>query len=196
MKKSKEIIKGISECLYDSDREAYDWLYSEIIRVIRLLGGKECGTYRPDVYSMMLETCGFCFSHTVGFRKSVDDGNITGGISTYLDFGIGKDINGMTYILFDYLFTPNGEHFLVKETMHNQRCLSIMDVKFMRETEDGVFHFLTTVIDDIYRKQYGKSWKESFWDDAVLECKCVELPVDEWYYDSNGDHHTFKYELT
>ena len=196
MKKSKEIIKGISECLYDSDREAYDWLYSEIIRVIRLLGGKECGKYRPDVYSMMLETRGFCFSHTVAFRKSVDEGNITGGISTYLDFGIGKDINGMTYILFDYLFTPEGEHFLVKETMHNQRCLSIMDVKFMRETEDGVFHFLTTVIDDIYRKQYGKTRKESFWDDADLECKCVKLPVEEWYYDSNCTHHTFKYELT
>ena len=145
---------------------------------------------------MMLETRGFCFSHTVAFRKFVDEGNITGGISTYLDFGIGKDINGMTYILFDYLFTPNGEHFLVKETMHNQRCLSIMDVKFMRETEDGVFHFLTTVIDDIYRKKYGKTRKESFWDDAVLECKCVELPVEEWYYDSNGTHHTFKYELT
>ena len=196
MKKSKDIIKGISECLYDSDREAYDWLYSEIIRVIRLLGGKECGKYRPDVYSMMLETRGFRFSHTVAFRKSVDEGNITSGISTYLDFGIGKDINGMTYILFDYLFTPNGEHFLVKETMHNQRCLSIMDVKFMRETEDGVFHFLTTVIDDIYRKQYGKSRKDSFWDDGDLEFKYIELPIKEWYWDSNNVCHKLKGVLT
>ena len=204
MKKNKEIIKSISEgltkaapkCLYDSDREEYDLLYSEIIRVIRLLGGKDLGEYSPEVYSMMLETRGFCFSHTVAFRKSVDEGNITGGISTYLDFGIGKDINGMTYILFDYLFTPEGEHFLVKETMHNQRCLSIMDVKFMRETEDGVFYSLIRIIDDIYRKKYGKSRKESFWDDAEFECKCVKLPVEEWHYDSNGTHHTFKYELT
>ena len=204
MNKSKEIIKGVSElfkkavpkCLYDCDKKEYDLLYSEIIRVIRLLGGKECGKYRPEVYLMMLETRRFCFSHTVAFRKSVDEGNITGGISTYLDFGIGKDINGMTYILFDYLFTPEGEHFLVKETMHNQRCLSIMDVKFMRETEDGVFHFLIRIIDDIYRKKYGKSRKESFFDDADLECKCIELPVEEWYYDSNGTRHTFKYELT
>ena len=196
MKKCKEIIKGVSGCLYDSNREEYDLLYSEIIRVIRLLGGKDLGEYNPEVYSMMLETRGFCFSHTVAFRKSVDEGNITGGISTYLDFGIGKDINGMTYILFDYLFTPEGEHFLVKETMHNQRCLSIMDVKFMRETEDGVFYSLIRIIDDIYRKKYGKTRKESFWDDSEFECKCVELPVEEWYYDSNGTRHTFKYELT
>ena len=204
MKKSKEIIKSISEglpkaapkCLYDSDREEYDLLYSEIIRVIRLLGGKDLGEYNPEVYSMMLETRGFCFSHTVAFRKSVDEGNITGGISTYLDFGIGKDINGMTYILFDYLFTPEGEHFLVKETMHNQRCLSIMDVKFMRETEDGVFHFLTTVIDDIYRKQYGKSRKDSFWDDGDLEFKYIELPIKEWYWDSNNVCHKLKGVLT
>ena len=204
MKKYNEIIKGISELfkkaspkrLYDCDKKEYDLLYSEIIRVIRWLGGKECGKYSPDVYLMMLETRGFCFSHTVAFRKSVDEGNITGGISTYLDFGIGKDINGMTYILFDYLFTPEGEHFLVKETMHNQRCLSIMDVKFMRETEDGVFYSLIRIIDDIYRKKYGKTRKETFFDDADLECKCVELLVEEWHYDTNGTHHTFKYELT
>ena len=104
MKKIKEIIKSVSEgltktapkCLYDCDKKDYDLLYSEIIRVIRLLGGKDLGEYNPEVYSMMLETRGFCFSHTVAFRKSVDKGNITGGISTYLDFGIGKDINGMT----------------------------------------------------------------------------------------------------
>ena len=192
MKKSKEIIKGISGCLYDSDREAYDWVYSEIIRVAHLLGGKDLGAYSPEVYSMMLETRGFRFSHTVAFRKSVDEGNITSGISTYLDFAIGKDINGMTYILFDYLFTPNGKHFLVKETMHNQRCLSIMDVKFMRETEDGVFHFLTTVIDDIYRKQCGKSRKDSFWDDGDLEFKYIELPIKEWYWDSNNVCHKLK----
>ena len=204
MKKYNEIIKGISKlfkkvvpkCLYDSDREEYDLLYSEIIRVIRLLGGKECGEYRQDVYSMMFETRGFRFSHNVAYGKAVDNGDISGYIVTDVDLAVGKDINGNVYILFDYSFTPEGEHYLVKETMHNQRCLSMFDVKFMRETEDGVFHLLTKIIDDIYRKQYGKSRKESFFDDADLECKCVELPVDEWYYDSNGTHHTFKYELT
>ena len=196
MKKCKEIIKGVKECLYDSNREAYEWFYSEIIRVAHLLGGKDLGEYRPDVYLMMLETRRFCFSHTVAFRKSVDEGNITSGISTYLDFGIGKDINGMVYILFDYLFTPEGEHFLVKETMHNQRCLSIMDVKFMRETEDGVFHFLTTVIDDIYRKQYGKSRKDSFWNDGDLEFKYIELPIKDWYWASNNVCHKLKGVLT
>lgn len=204
MKKSKEIFKDVSElfkkaapkCLYDSDREEYDLLYSEIIRVIRLLGGKECGKYRPDVYSMMCETRGFRFSHNVAYGKSVDNGDISGYVVTDVDLAIGKDINGKVYILFDYLFTPDGEHYLVKETMHNQICMSMFDVKFMRETEDGVFRFLTRIIDDIYRKKYGKSRKESFFDDADLECKCVELPVEEWYYDSNGTHHTFKYELT
>lgn len=204
MKKYKEIIKGITElfkktapkCLYDSDREEYDLLYSEIIRVIRLLGGKECGGYGQDVYSMMFEICGFRFSHNVAYGKTVDNGDISGYVVTDVDFAIGRDINGKVYILFDYLFTPEGEHYLVKETMHNQRCLSMFDVKFMRETEDGVFHFLTRIINDIYRKKYGKTRKESFWDDAVLECKSVELPIEEWHYDSNGTHHTFKYELT
>lgn len=204
MKKYNEIIKGISKlfkkvapkCLYDSDREEYDLLYSEIIRVIRLLGGKECGGYAQDVYSMMFETRGFRFTHNVAYGKFVDKGDINGYVVTDVDFAIGKDINGKVYILFDYLFTPEGEHYLVKETMHNQRCLSMFDVKFMRETEDGVFHFLTRIINDIYRKKYGKTRKESFWDDAVLECKSVELPIEEWHYDSNGTHHTFKYELT
>ena len=49
-----------------------------------------------------LNTRGFRFSHTVAFRKSVDEGDITSGISTDFDFGIGKDINGRVYILFDY----------------------------------------------------------------------------------------------
>lgn len=204
MKKCKEIIKGVSrlfkkaapKCLYDSDREEYDWLYSEIIRVIRLLGGKECGKYRQDVYSMMMDTRRFLIKHNVAYGKSVDNGDISGYIVTDVDFAIGKDINGKVYILFDYWCTPEGEHYLVKETMHNQRCLSMFDVKFMRETEDSVFRFLTRIIDDIYRKKYGKSRKESFFDDADLECKCVELPVEEWYYDSNGTHRTFKYELT
>lgn len=204
MKKYKEIIKSISElfkktapkCLYDSDREEYDLLYSEIIRVIHLLGGKECGEYGQDAYSMMCDTRGFRFSHNVAYGKAVDKGDISGYVVTDVDFAIGRDINGKIYMLFDYLFTPEGEHHLVKETMYNQRCLSMFDVKFMRETEDGVFYFLTRIIDDIYRKRYGKSRKESFFDDADLECKCVELPVEEWYYDSNAVHHTFKYELT
>ena len=204
MKKSKEIIKGVSELfkkaapkyLYDSDREEYDLLYSEIIRVIRLLGGKECGKYRPDVYSMMCELRRFLIKHNVAYGKCVDKGDINGDVVTDVDFGIGRDVNGKVYILFDYWFILEGEHYLVKETMHNQRCLSMFDVKFMRETEDGVFRFLTRIIDDIYRKRYGKTRKESFFDDANLECKCVELPVEEWYYDSNGTHHTFKYELT
>ena len=188
--------KTAPKCLYDSDREEYDLLYSEIIRVIHLLGGKDCGGYRQDVYSMMFETRGFRFTHNVAYGKAVDKGDINGYVVTDVDFAIGRDVNGKVYILFDYLFTPEGEHYLVKETMHNQRCLSMFDVKFMRETEDGVFYFLTRIIDDIYRKRYGKSRKESFWDDAVLECKCVELSVEEWYYDSNGTHHTFEYELT
>ena len=205
MKKCKEIIKGISEGLtktapkrlYDSDREEYDLLYSEIIRVIRLLGGKECGKiYRQDVYSMMMDTRRFLIKHNVAYGKSVDKGDINGCIVTDVDFGIGTDVNGKVYILFDYWCTPEGEHYLVKEIMHNQICLSMLEAKFMRETEDGVFHFLTTVIDDIYRKQYGKTRKESFWDDSEFECKCVELPIEEWYYDSNAVHHTFKYELT
>ena len=204
MKKIKEIIKGISEgltkaapkCLYDCDRETYNWLYSEIIRVIRLLGGNECGKYRQDVYSMMCETRGFRFSHNVAYGKCVDKGDISGYVVSDVDFAIGRDVNGKVYILFDYLFTPEGEHYLVKETMHNQICLSMFEVKFMRETEDGVFYSLIRIIDDIYRKKYGKSRKESFFDDADLECKCIELPVEEWHYDSNGTHHTFKYELT
>ena len=204
MKKCKEIIKSISEgltktapkCLYDCDRESYDWVYSEIVRVIRLLGGKECGTYRQDVYSMMSDTRRFLIKHNAAYRKCVDKGDISGDVVTDVDFGIGRDVNGKIYILFDYWFTPDGEHFLVKETMHNQRCLSIMDVKFMRETEDGVFHFLTTVIDDIYRKQYGKSWKDSFWDDGDLEFKYIELPIKEWYWDSNNVCHKLKGVLT
>ena len=204
MKKSKEIIKGVSElfkkaapkCLYDCDREEYDLLYSEIIRVIHLLGGKECSEYRQDVYSMMYDTRRFLIKHNVAYGKSVDNGDISGYVVTDVDFAIGTDISGKVYILFDYWFTPEGEHYLVKETMHNQRCLSMFDFKFMRETEDGVFYFLTRIIDDIYRKRYGKSRKESFFDDADLECKCIELPVEEWHYDSNGTHHTFKYELT
>ena len=204
MKKSKEIIKGVLElfkkaapkCLYDCDREEYDLLYSEIIRVIRLLGGEECGKYRQDVYSMMVDIRRFLIKHNVAYGKCVDKGDISGYVVTDVDFAIGRDINGKVYILFDYWCTPEGEHYLVKETMHNQRCLSMFDVKFMRETEDGVFYFLTRIIDDIYRKKYGKSRKESFWDDAEFECKCVKLPVEEWHYDSNGTHHTFKYELT
>ena len=66
----------------------------------------------------------------------------------------------------------------------------------MRETEDGVFHFLTTVIDDIYRKQYGKSRKDSFWDDGDLEFKYIELPIKEWYWDSNNVCHKLKGVLT
>ena len=204
MKKCKEIIKGVSElfkkavpkCLYDSDREEYDLLYSEIIRVIRLLGGKECGKYRPYVYSMMCEPRRFLIKHNVAYGKCVDKGDINGDVVTDVDFGIGRDVNGKVYILFDYWFTPEGEHYLGREIMHNQICLSMFDVKFMRETEDGVFYFLTRIIDDIYRKKYGKTRKNSFFDDADLECKCVKLPVEEWYYDSNGEHHTFKYELT
>ena len=204
MKKNNEINKGVSEVLkktsqihsFDSDREAYEWIYSEIIRVAHLLGGKDCGEYRPVVYSMMCDTHGFRFNHMVTFRKYVNEEDITGGIKTDLEFGIGKDINGRVYILFDYWFTPNDEDFLVKETMHNQRCLSMIDVKFMCETEDGVFHFLTTVIDDIYRKQYGKSWKESFWDDGDLEFKYIELDRKEWYWDSNNVCHSIKGVLT
>ena len=196
MKKCKEIIKGISECLYDSDREEYDLFYSEIIRVIHLLGGKECGKYRPDVYSMICEPRRFLIKHNVAYGKFVDKGDINCYVVPDVDFGIGRDIRGNVYILFDYWCTPEGEHYLVREIMHNQICLSMIDVKFMRETEDAVFHFLTTVIDDIYRKKYGKTRKESFWDDAEFECKCVKLPVEEWYYDSNNMHHTFKYELT
>ena len=170
MKKSKEIIKGVSELfkkaapksLYDSDMKEYDWVYSEIIRVIRLLGGNECGKYRQDVYSMMCETRGFRFSHNVAYGKSVDNGDISGYVVTDVDLAIGKDINGKVYILFDYLFTPEAEHYLVKETMHNQICLSMFEVKFMRETEDGVFHFLTRIIDDIYRKKYGNLGKNHF----------------------------------
>lgn len=204
MKKCKEIIKGVSElfkkaapkCLYNSDREEYDLLYSEIIRVIHLLGGKECGGYRQDVYSMMCDMRGFCFTHNVAYGKCVDNGDISGYVVTDVDFSIGRDVNGKVYILFDYWCTPEGEHYLVKEIMHNQICLSNFEANFMRKTEDGVFHFLTRIIDDIYRKKYGKSRKESFFDDADLECKCIELPVEEWYYDSNAVHHTFKYELT
>ena len=200
MKKNNEINKGVSEGLkktsqihsFDSDREAYEWVYSEIIRVTHLLGGKDCGEYKPDVYTMMYDTRGFRFSHMVTFRKCVDESGITGGIKTDLDFGIGKDINGRVYILFD----SDSEDFLVDETMYNQRCLSMLDVKFMCETEDGVFHFLTTVIDDIYRKQYGKSWKESFWDDGDLEFKYIELDRKEWYWDSNNVCHSIKGVLT
>lgn len=111
---------------------------------------------------MMRYTHGFRFSYMVPFRKYVYESDITGRVKTDLEFGIGKDINGRVYILFDYLVTPNDGDFLVKETMHNQRCLSMLDVKFMCETEDGVFHFLTTVIDDIYSNLYGKSLEESF----------------------------------
>ena len=204
MKKIKEIIKGISEgltktapkCLYDCDRESYDWVYSEIVRVIRLLGGKECGTYRQDVYSMMSDTRRFLIKHNAAYRKCVDKGDISGDVVSDVDFAIGRDVNGKVYILFDYLFTPEGEHYLVKEIMHNQICLSNFEANYMRKTEDGVFHFLIRIIDDIYRKKYGKSRKESFWNDAKFESKCVELPVEEWHYDSNGTHHTFKYELT
>lgn len=204
MKKIKEIIKSITElfkktapkCLYDCDRETYDWLYSEIVRVVRLLGGEECGTYRQDVYSMMSDTRRFLIKHNVAYGKSVDKGYISGYVVTDVDFDIGRDVNGKVYILFDYWCTPEGEHYLVKEIMHNQICLSNFEANFMRKTEDGVFHFLTRIIDDIYRKKYGKTRKESFFDDAVLECKCVKLPVEEWYYDSNGTHHTFEYELT
>ena len=171
MKKCKEIIKGISEgltkaapkCLYDSDREEYDLLYSEIIRVIRLLGGKECGKiYRQDVYSMMMDTRRFLIKHNVAYGKSVDKGDISGYVVSDVDFAIGRDVNGKVYILFDYLFTPEGEHYLVKETMHNQRCLSMFDVKFMCETEDGVFYFLTRIIDDIYRKNAENLGKNHF----------------------------------
>ena len=200
MKKNNEIDEGVSERLkktsqihsFDSDRKAYEWVYSEIIRVAHLLGGKDCGEYKPDVYTMMYDTHGFRFSHMVTFRKYVDESGITGGIKTDLDFGIGKDINGRVYILFD----SDSEDFLVDETMYNQRCLSMLDVKFMCETEDGVFHFLTTVIDDIYRKQYGKSWKESFWDDGDLEFKYIELDRKEWYWDSNNVCHSIKGVLT
>ena len=108
MKKSKEIIKGISELfkkaapkyLYDSDREEYDLLYSEIIRVIHLLGGKECGTYRQDVYSMMCDTRRFLIKHNVAYGKCVDKGDINGDVVTDVDFGIGRDVNGKVYILF------------------------------------------------------------------------------------------------
>ena len=204
MKKNNEIIKGVSDGLkktapihlFDSNREDYEWVYSEIIRVTHLLGGKERGGYKPDVYTMMCYTHGFHFSHMVTFRKSVDEGNITGGIVTDLDFGVGVDINGMVYILFDYLFTPDSDDFLVKETMHNQRCLSINDVKFMRETEDSVFYFLISVIDDIYRKRYGKSQKDSFWDDGDLEFKYIELDKKERYLDSNNVCHSTKCVLT
>ena len=204
MKKYNEIIKGVSElfkktapkCLYDSDRKEYDWLYSEIIRVIRLLGGNECGKYRLDVYSMMCETRGFRFSHNVAYGKSVDNGDISGYVVSDVDLTIGRDINGNVYILFVYWFSPEGEHYLVKEKMHNQICLSMSEVKFMRETEDGVFYSLIRIIDDIYRKKYGKTRKESFWDDSEFECKCVELPFDDCYYYSNSTRHAFKYELT
>ena len=204
MKENKEINKGVSEGLkktsqthsFVSDRKAYEWVYSEIIRVAHLLGGKDCGEYKPNVYMMMYDTHGFRFSHMVTFRKSVDEGDITGGVKTDIDFGIGKDINGRVYILFDYWFTPDSEDFLVKETMHNQKCLSMLDVKFMGETEDGVFHFLTTVIDDIYRKQYGKSCKESFWDDGDLEFKYIKLDKKECYLDSNNVCHSTKCVLT
>ena len=102
MKKSKEIIKDVSElfkkavpkCLYDSDRKEYDLLYSEIIRVIRLLGGKECGTYRQDVYSMMSDTRRFLIKHNAAYRKCVDKGDISGYVVTDVDLAIGKDING------------------------------------------------------------------------------------------------------
>lgn len=171
MKKYNEIIKGITElfkktapkCLYDSDREEYDLLYSEIIRVIRLLGGEECGKiYRQDVYSMMMDTRRFLIKHNVAYGKCVVKGDISGYVVSDVDLTIGRDINGKVYILFDYWFTPEGEHYLVKEIMHNQRCLSMFDVKFMRETEDGVFHFLTRIINDIYRKKYGKLGKNHF----------------------------------
>lgn len=204
MKKNNEINKDVSEGLkktfqihsFDSDREAYELVYSEIIRVAHLLGGKDCGEYKPDVYTMMCYTHGFHFSHMVTFRKSVEEGNITSGIVTDLDFGIGRDINGMVYILFDYWFTQDSDDFLVKETMHNQRCLSINDVKFMRKTEDSVFHFLTSVIDDIYRKRYGKTHKDSFWDDGDLEFKYIKLDKKECYMDSNNVCHTLKRVLT
>lgn len=165
MKKIKEIIKSISEgltktapkCLYDCDKKEYDLLYSEIIRVIRLLGGEECGKYRQDVYSMMMDTRRFLIKHNVAYGKAVDNGDISGYVVSDVDLAIGKDINGKVYILFDYLFTPEGEHYLVKERMHNQICISMFEVKFMRETEDGVFYSLIRIIDDIYRKKYGKN---------------------------------------
>ena len=100
MKKSKEIIKGVSELfkkaapksLYDSDRKEYDWVYSEIIRVIRLLGGKECGKiYRQDVYSMMCDMRAFRFSHNVAYGKSVDNGDISGYVVTDVDFALPSD---------------------------------------------------------------------------------------------------------
>ena len=170
MKKIKEIIKSISEgltktapkCLYDCDRETYNWLYSEIISVIHLLGGKECGTYRQDVYSMMCDTRRFLIKHNVAYGKSVDKGDISGYVVSDVDFAIGRDVNGKVYILFDYLFTPEGEHYLVKEIMHNQICLSNFEANYMRKTEDGVFHFLIRIIDDIYRKKYGKLGKNHF----------------------------------
>ena len=124
MNKSKEIIKGVSElfkkavpkCLYDCDKKEYDLLYSEIIRVIRLLGGKECGKiYRQDVYSMMCDTRRFLIKHNVAYGKCVDKGDISGCVVSDVDFAIGRDVNGKVYILFDYLFTPEGEHYLVKE---------------------------------------------------------------------------------
>ena len=91
-----------------------------------------------------------------------------------------------------FMFCLAMMRFFVKETMHNQRCLSMMYVKFMRETEDCVFYFLTTIIDDIYRKRYGKSRKESFWDDGDLEFKYIELPIEEWCCDSNNVCHKLK----
>lgn len=204
VKKNKGIFKGVlgglkkaaMKWLYDSDRASYDWVYSEIIRVTRLLGGKDCGKYKPSVYSTMVDTHRFLFNHNVAYGKFIDKGEIDGYCVKDVEFGIGKDINGRVYILFDYWFTPEGEHYLVKEIMHNQICLSLIDVKFMRETEDGVFHFLTRIIDDIYRKRYGKSRNESFWDDGGLECEYIELPIEEWYRESNGMQRTFKYALT
>lgn len=170
MKKYKEIIKSISEgltkaapkCLYDCDRESYDWVYSEIIRVIRLLGGKECGKYRPDVYSMMCEPRRFLIKHNVAYGKCVDKGDISGDVVTDVDFGIGRDAYGKVYMLFDYWCTPEGEHYLVKEIMHNQICLSNFEANYMRKTEDGVFHFLTRIIDDIYRKNTENLGKNHF----------------------------------
>ena len=170
MKKCKEIIKGVSElfkkaapkCLYDSDREEYESLYSEIVRVVRLLGGEECGRYRPDVYSMMSDTRRFLIKHNVAYGKCVDKGDINGDVVTDVDFGIGRDVNGKIYILFDYWCTPEGEHYLVKEIMHNQICLSNFEANFMRKTEDGVFHFLTRIIDDIYRKNMENLGKNHF----------------------------------
>ena len=46
--------------------------------------------------------------------------------------------------------------------MHNQICLSMFEVKFMRETEDGVFYSLIRIIDDIYRKNTEKHGKNHF----------------------------------